>query len=121
LEEETYYHGDLIGLAAVDSEGAVLGTICAVQNFGAGDLVEIAPSAGGPSELVPFTKTHVPVVDIPGGRIVIEGLALEPSPLAGEGGERTQSASRVRGRYLKQPLTRSSPSARTTLSHKGRG
>jgi 16S rRNA processing protein RimM len=120
-EEETYYHGDLIGLAAVDSNGVTVGRVCAVQNFGAGDLIEIAPSTGGPSELVRFTKTFVPVVDIPGGRIVIERLAPEPSPLVGEGGERTKNASRVRGPHANEPLTRSEPSARTTLSHKGRG
>src|SRR5262249_4454452 len=82
LEEETYYQGDLIGLAAVDPGGSMLGTVCAVQNFGAGDLIEIAPVSGGATELVPFTKTYVPVVDISAGRIVIDRLALEPSPRA---------------------------------------
>jgi 16S rRNA processing protein RimM len=120
-EDDAYYHGDLIGLMAVDPHEAVLGTVCAVQNFGAGDLIEIAPSAGGPSVLLPFTKAFVPLVDIPAGRIVIKRLALEPSPLAGEGGERTKSASRVRGRHAEEPLTRSEPPARTALSHKGRG
>jgi hypothetical protein len=61
------------------------------------------------------------VIDIAAGRVVIERLALEPSPLVGEGGERTKSASRVRGPHPAEPLTRSAPSARTTLSHKGRG
>jgi 16S rRNA processing protein RimM len=127
-EEETYYHTDLIGLAAVGADGTALGTVRALQNFGAGDLIEIAPADGGPSELVPFTKAYVPVVDIPGGRVVIERMALEPSPhapkpspLVGEGGERTKSASRVRGPHPATPLTRSAPSARTTLSRKGRG
>jgi 16S rRNA processing protein RimM len=142
-EDETYYHRDLIGLTAVDPDGAVLGTVSAMQNFGAGDLIEIAPAAGGPSVLLPFTKAFVPVVDIPGGRAVIETLVLEPSPGrtrvfpssaiddgsksetsdvdAGEGGERTKSASRVRGPHSAKPLTRSEPSARPTLSHKGRG
>ncbi len=100
-EDETYYHRDLIGLTAVDADGAVLGTVSAMQNFGAGDLIEIAPAAGGPSVLLPFTKAFVPVVDIPGGRAVVERLAPELTP--------------------EQPLTRSEPSARPTLSHKGRG
>jgi 16S rRNA processing protein RimM len=142
-EEETYYHRDLIGLVAVDPDGAVLGSVCAVQNFGAGDLIEIAPNAGGPSVLVPFTKAYVPVVDIPGGRVVVDRLAPEPSPSrtrvfpssaiddgsksetsdadVGEGGKRTKSASRVGGSHSAKPLTRSEPSARPTLSHKGRG
>src|SRR5260370_41345928 len=100
-EDETYYHRDLIGLTAVDPNGAVLGTVSAMQNFGAGDLIEIAPAAGGPSVLLPFTKAFVPVVDIPGGRVVVGGLAPELT--------------------REQPLTRSEPSARPTLSHKGRG
>jgi len=79
-EDEAYYHRDLIGLAAVDPDGAAVGTVCAVQNFGAGDLIEIAPAAGGPSVLLPFTKAYVPVVDIPAGRVVLERLVLEPSP-----------------------------------------
>ena len=79
-EDEAYYHRDLIGLVAVDADAAVLGRVSAMQNFGAGDLIEIAPAAGGPSVLLPFTKAYVPVVDIPAGRVVLERLVLEPSP-----------------------------------------
>lgn len=43
----------------------------AVQNFGAGDLLEIAPSAGGETLLLPFTKAFVPGIDIPGRRVVV--------------------------------------------------
>jgi 16S rRNA processing protein RimM len=68
-EEGEFYHADLIGLAAFSPEGEILGTIVAVQNHGAGDLLEIAP-AHGPSILVPFTETAVPEVDIAGGRVV---------------------------------------------------
>jgi 16S rRNA processing protein RimM len=99
-ENDTYYHGDLIGLMAVDPHGAVLGTVCAVQNFRAGDLIEIAPSAGGPSVLLPFTKAFVPLVDIPGGRIVIQlptGLLGDTSPLEGEVGSHAQRANREGG------------------------
>jgi 16S rRNA processing protein RimM len=99
-EKESYYHGDLIGLAAVDPEGAVLGTVCAVQNFGAGDLIEIAPSAGGSSFLLPFTNAFVPVVDIPGGRVVIQlptGLLGDTSPLEGEVGSHAERANREGG------------------------
>ena len=70
-EPETWYHADLIGLAVVDVEGATLGRVSAVQNFGAGDLLEITPAAGGPTLLLPFTDATVPVVDVPGGRVVI--------------------------------------------------
>ena len=67
-----FFHADLIGLATVGVDGSALGSVVAVQNFGAGDLLEIAPAAGGPSVLLPFTNSAVPVVDIAGGRIVID-------------------------------------------------
>ncbi len=70
-EPETWYHADLIGLAAVGADGAAIGRVRAVQNFGAGDLLEIAPAAGGPTLLLPFTDATVPVVDVPGGRVVV--------------------------------------------------
>src|SRR5205823_14966814 len=121
-------HGDLIGLSGVDADGGGAGKIRAVQNFGAGDLLEIAPQDGGATFLVPFTKAFVPEVDVAGGRVTIalpasesSSRTREPSPLVGEGGERTKSANRVRGSHSAQPLTRSSPSARTALSRKGRG
>jgi 16S rRNA processing protein RimM len=68
--DETYYHADLIGLAAVTPDGTELGTVTAIQNFGAGDLVEITP-ADGDAMLVPFNTAMVPKVDIAGGRIVV--------------------------------------------------
>lgn len=70
-EPETWYHADLIGLAAVGTDGAAIGRVVAVQNFGAGDLLEIAPAAGGPTLLLPFTDAVVPVVDVPGGCVVV--------------------------------------------------
>jgi 16S rRNA processing protein RimM len=70
-EEEEWYHADLIGLAVVNAGGAPIGTVIAVQNFGAGDLIEIKPSAGGPTVLVPFTRDAVPEVDVEGGRLVL--------------------------------------------------
>jgi len=70
-EPETWYHADLVGLAAVGPDGSALGRVVAVQNFGAGDLLEIAPAAGGPTLLLQFTDAVVPEVDVPNGRIVI--------------------------------------------------
>jgi 16S rRNA processing protein RimM len=64
-----FYHADLVGLAAFSPAGEVLGTIVAVQNYGAGDLLEIEPSTGA-SILVPFTEAAVPEVDVAGGRVV---------------------------------------------------
>jgi 16S rRNA processing protein RimM len=70
--DDEFYLADLIGLAARDRSGAVVGTVKAVENFGAGDLVEIAPADGGPSWWLPFTKEAVPDVRIGEGWIVIE-------------------------------------------------
>jgi 16S rRNA processing protein RimM len=68
--EEEFYHADLIGLAAADGEGRVLGTVKAVHNFGAGDVIEIARADG--SELfLPFTREIVPAIDLEHGRMVV--------------------------------------------------
>jgi 16S rRNA processing protein RimM len=70
-DEGEYYHADLIGLAAVNAANEPLGRVTAVHNFGAGDIIEIAP-AQGPTMLLPFTNAVVPTVDLAGGRVVIE-------------------------------------------------
>jgi 16S rRNA processing protein RimM len=70
--EDEFYHADLIGLAAVDTQGAPLGRVVAVQNFGAGDLIEVQPEGGGPTVMLPFTDAVVPTIDIAGGRVVID-------------------------------------------------
>jgi 16S rRNA processing protein RimM len=70
-DEDEYYHADLIGLAAVTSANQLLGRVIAIHNFGAGDIIEIAPPHGS-TLLLPFTNAVVPTVDLPGGRVVIE-------------------------------------------------
>jgi 16S rRNA processing protein RimM len=80
VETDEFYHADLIGLAVVNKAGEHLGTVLAIHNFGAGDLIEVRLAAGGKTELVPFNEINVPSVDIAAGRIVIE-----PSALAGKG------------------------------------
>jgi 16S rRNA processing protein RimM len=69
--ENEYYHADLIGLVAVTPADQPLGQIIAIHNFGAGDIIEIAPPHG-PTLLLPFTNAVVPTVDVAGGRVVIE-------------------------------------------------
>ena len=68
---DEYYHADLIGLAAVDGAGDPLGRVVAIYNFGAGDIIEIAPPHGT-TLLLPFTNAVVPSVDLAGGRVTIE-------------------------------------------------
>jgi 16S rRNA processing protein RimM len=70
-EDDSYYHVDLIGLRAEDESGAVLGTVKAVHDFGAGDMLDIRLDETGKSVLVPFRRETAPVVDIKGGRIVV--------------------------------------------------
>jgi 16S rRNA processing protein RimM len=70
-EEDEYYHADLIGLAAVTTANEPLGRVVAVHNFGAGDILEIAPPDGA-TLLLPFSNAVVPTVDIVGGRVVID-------------------------------------------------
>jgi 16S rRNA processing protein RimM len=70
-DDDEYYHADLIGLAAVNTADEPLGRVAAIHNFGAGDIIEIAPPHG-PTLLLPFTNAVVPTVDLKGGRVVIE-------------------------------------------------
>jgi 16S rRNA processing protein RimM len=68
LQGGEYYHADLIGLPALDAEGNKLGTIIAVENFGAGDLLEVQLE-GGRSSLIPFKPR---IADLEEGRIVLD-------------------------------------------------
>jgi 16S rRNA processing protein RimM len=70
-EEDEFYIADLIGLRAETPDGAEIGVIVAVRNFGAGDILEIAPAAGGETLMFPFTKAVVPTVDLSAGRVVL--------------------------------------------------
>ncbi len=69
---DEFYHSDLIGLAAMKQNGEPVGTVKAVHNFGAGDLIEIEPAGGGATMIWPFNETTVPHVDVAGGKIVVE-------------------------------------------------
>jgi len=70
-DDDTFYQSDLIGLAAVTPDGAAVGTVRAVYNYGAGDILEIAPPDGSDALMVPFSIEAVPAVDIKGKRIVV--------------------------------------------------
>lgn len=69
-DDEEYYHTDLIGLNAVLDDGAALGKVMAVRDFGAGEFLEITDGPQG-GVMVPFSLDAVPEVDIEGGRIVV--------------------------------------------------
>ena len=84
---DEFYHADLIGLAVVDPAGHWLGTIVAIHNFGAGDLIEVQQAAGGATQMLPFDAATVPVVDIAAGRIVV---AMPQAPQAAPSGRRAE-------------------------------
>ncbi len=71
LPDDEFYHADLIGLQMLDAGGTTLGTVIAVHNHGAGDLLEVRP-ANGQTILVPFTHEIVPTVDLSAGRIIAD-------------------------------------------------
>ncbi|MCK0198446.1 ribosome maturation factor RimM [Ancylobacter sp. 6x-1] len=89
-DEDDFYHADLIGLSAFTPEGAPFGTVVGLYDFGAGDILEIAPEAGGEGRgktvMVPFTKAAVPVIDVKGRRLVVDVAAwvAEDKPEDGE-------------------------------------
>ncbi len=70
VEDDTFYHADLVGLSAVTPDGAAFGTVTAVLNFGAGDILEIKP-VGGDHLLLPFTETTVPEIDMKARVLVV--------------------------------------------------
>jgi 16S rRNA processing protein RimM len=71
-EPDEYYHADLIGLAAVDRAGRAIGTVVAVHNFGAGDLLELRRPDSSKTELLPFDAATVPDVDLKARRLTID-------------------------------------------------
>lgn len=93
-DDAEYYHADLIGLAAKTRDGAPLGVVTAVHNFGAGDLLEIRRRADGKDSaddlLVPFTNDAVPTVDVASGFLIVEPPAFvgeEDGQAEGEEGQ----------------------------------
>ena len=71
-DEEEFYHADLVGLAAVDTDGVRLGTVRALHDFGAGDLIEVLPDEGGQPRVFPFTREAVPKIDLAAGAVTID-------------------------------------------------
>lgn len=68
-EEDEFYLTDLIGAVVETPDGERLGEVKSVQDFGAGDLLEVQP-ASGPSWWLPFTREAVPEVKLAEGRLI---------------------------------------------------
>mgnify|MGYP000184974677 CR=1 FL=1 len=69
--DDEFYYADLVGMTAVTPDGATLGEIVAVQNFGAGDLLEVRLAGKAKTELIPFTDAVVPDVDAAARRVTV--------------------------------------------------
>jgi 16S rRNA processing protein RimM len=80
--EDEFYHVDLVGLAAVDRDGNRIGEIVAVQNYGAGDLLEIRLAGARQTEIIPFTDAFVPEVDVKAKRVVVVIVPAEAGDAA---------------------------------------
>ena len=92
-----FYYADLIGLTAVGADGKTIGSIAAVQNFGAGDLLEVRLSGSSKTELVPFRDAFVPEVDLAARRVVVVlPSAVAEEDAEGEGGQGAPKRSRPR-------------------------
>lgn len=81
-DDDEFYHADLIGLSVVFEEGESLGTVSAVYDFGAGDVLELR-TPGGKVVMLPFTRRAIPVVDLPNRRLVaarLPGLLEDAAP-----------------------------------------
>jgi 16S rRNA processing protein RimM len=77
-QDDEFYHADLVGLTAEDGEGRRIGTVAAMQNYGAGDLLEVLIDGSRKTELIPFSAAFVPEVDIAGGKVVVVLPAFAP-------------------------------------------
>lgn len=70
-DEDEFYHADLIGLAVETTDGTDFGTVKAVHDFGAGDILDITKT-DGKGTMLPFNKETVPTVDLANGKIIID-------------------------------------------------
>jgi 16S rRNA processing protein RimM len=84
-DEDEFYVADLIGLEVRDQTGAVLGRVRAVEDFGAGDLIEVEPP-GAPSWWVAFTRDNAPEINVAGGYVVVVRPAEDEAPTPSDGG-----------------------------------
>jgi 16S rRNA processing protein RimM len=75
-DNNTYYYEDLIGLQALDTQGEVVGKVVAVDNFGAGELLEIKPLSGS-LYYIPFTNDYVPDVNLENRTVTIIPLVMD--------------------------------------------
>ena len=71
-QADEFYYDDLLGLRVELGDGTVLGTVESVDDYGAGHVLDVARAGGGAPLVVPFTRAVVPVVDMAGGKLVLD-------------------------------------------------
>ena len=73
-DEDEYYETDLVNLRVENTDGQTIGLVRGLHDFGAGMLLDLRLSAewGGRDLMVPFTRACVPVIDLAGGRVVVD-------------------------------------------------
>ncbi|MCC2096632.1 MAG: ribosome maturation factor RimM [Hyphomicrobiales bacterium] len=78
-DEDEFYHTDLVGLDARLADGTVFGSVLRIENFGAGDILEIR-QPDGEEVMLAFTKANVPEIDIAGGFLIVQPPAETEAP-----------------------------------------
>lgn len=82
-DDEEFYYSDLVGLSVALADGSELGKVRGVFDFGGGDVIEVLGPSG--TVMFPFTRAVVPVVDVAGGRLVVEPpIEIEARPEGAE-------------------------------------
>lgn len=77
LDEDEFYHEDLIGLTVkLQEDDSEIGTVVGLYNFGAGDIIEIKLKGTNKTEMIPFTESYVPEINIKDGYIIVETVLL---------------------------------------------
>jgi 16S rRNA processing protein RimM len=82
IDADEFYAGDLVGLTAIGRDGAALGTVKAILDYGAGAVLQISRAGGGEDLLLPFTRSFVPEIDLAGRRLIVD----PPSEIEAEDG-----------------------------------
>lgn len=111
-DDEGWFHADLIGLRVETEKGELLGSVVAVLDFGAGDILEIAPADGQPSVMMAFTEENVPSVDMAGGKLIAD-------PPFGTFETEEEKAKPKRRKRRRSPKARARERARETARAKG--
>ncbi len=81
LDEDEFYKGDIVGLkVCLKTPDQEIGKVAGFANYGAGDIIEIKLKGKKETELLPFTASYVPTIDIEGGYIIVSSASMVFAP-----------------------------------------